>query len=136
MGISLGRQFRALKLWFVLRAFGLERLRNMIRNYIAWSCALWEKLHATKGYEIVTEPLLSPFSFRYVAADVADLDGLNLRLVGAINIDGRSYVTQTIRQEKAVSKRARAEIPAVDRGFQRSFVRCSRRRHPRHWRCS
>ena len=47
LGISLGRQFRALKLWFVLRAYGLERLRNMIRNHIAWSCALCEKLRAT-----------------------------------------------------------------------------------------
>ena len=46
-------------------------------------------------FEIVTEPLLSLFSFRYVPAGVADLDGLNLRLVEAINMDGRIYVTQT-----------------------------------------
>ena len=66
MGISLGRQFRALKLRFVPRAYGLERLRNMIRNHIDWSCALCEKLHAMQGFEIVTEPLLSLFSFRNV----------------------------------------------------------------------
>jgi aromatic-L-amino-acid/L-tryptophan decarboxylase len=45
---------------------------------------LCEKLRATQGFEIVTEPLLSLFSFRYVPAGVADLDGLNLRLVEAI----------------------------------------------------
>ena len=43
----------------------------------------------------MTEPLLSLFSLRYVPAGVADLDGLNLRLVEAINMDGRIYVTQT-----------------------------------------
>ena len=43
----------------------------------------------------MTEPLLSLFSLRYVPAGVADLDGLNLRLVEAINMDGLIYVTQT-----------------------------------------
>ena len=57
-GIPLGRQFRALKLWFVLRAYGLEGLRTMIRNHIAWSRALCEKLRAAPDFEIVTEPCL------------------------------------------------------------------------------
>ena len=38
--IQLGRRFRALKLWFVLRAHGLEGLRQMIRNHVGWSQAL------------------------------------------------------------------------------------------------
>jgi glutamate/tyrosine decarboxylase-like PLP-dependent enzyme len=35
--VPLGRRFRALKLWFLLRAHGLEGLRAMIRNHVAWS---------------------------------------------------------------------------------------------------
>jgi aromatic-L-amino-acid decarboxylase len=93
-GIPLGRQFRALKLWFVLRAYGLEGLRTMIRNHVAWSRALCEKLRATPDFEIVTEPTYSLFSFRYAAAG-ATLDALNLKLVEAINDDGRIYLTQT-----------------------------------------
>jgi aromatic-L-amino-acid/L-tryptophan decarboxylase len=102
-GIPLGRQFRALKLWFVLRAYGLEGLRTMIRNHVSWSRELCERLRGAPGFEIVTEPMYSLFSFRYVgspassrhdAGDV-DLDALNLRLVEAINADGRTYLTQT-----------------------------------------
>lgn len=93
-GIPLGRQFRALKLWFVLRAYGLEGLRGMIRNHIAWSRALCEKLRAAPNFEIVTEPAYSLFSFRYTKPG-ADLDALNLALVEAINADGRIYLTQT-----------------------------------------
>jgi len=93
-GVPLGRQFRALKLWFVLRAYGLEGLRTMIRNHVAWSRGLCERLRATPGFEITTEPMYSLFSFRYAPAG-ADLDALNLRLVEAINADGRIYLTQT-----------------------------------------
>ena len=39
--------------------------------------------------------MLSLFAFRYAPADIADLDGLNLELVNAINEDGRIYLTQT-----------------------------------------
>ncbi len=94
-GVPLGRQFRALKLWFVLRAYGLEGLRAMIRNHIAWSHELCGALRAAPGFEIVTEPLYSLFSFRYAPSRGGDLDGLNLKLVEAINSDGRIYLTQT-----------------------------------------
>ncbi|MBY0568386.1 MAG: aspartate aminotransferase family protein [Hyphomonadaceae bacterium] len=101
-GVPLGRQFRALKLWFVLRAYGLEGLRTMIRNHIAWSRKLCEQLRGAPGFEIVTEPAYSLFSFRYTRG--ADLDQLNLKLVEAINADGRIYLTQT-RVDGAVAIR-------------------------------
>ncbi|MGE3928833.1 MAG: aspartate aminotransferase family protein [Hyphomonadaceae bacterium] len=94
-GVPLGRQFRALKLWFLMRAYGLEGLRAMIRNHVAWSAALCEKLRAAPGFEIVTPPSFSLFSFRYAPTGAGDLDALNLRLVEAINADGRIYLTQT-----------------------------------------
>lgn len=89
--IPLGRRFRALKLWFVLRAYGLERLRAMIRNHIAWSRGLCERLRKEPGFEIVTEPSFSLFSFRRRDAT----DEATLALVEAINADGRIYLTQT-----------------------------------------
>lgn len=93
--IPLGRRFRALKLWVVLRAYGLEGLRTMIRNHVAWSRALAQRIAATPDFEIVTAPILSLFSFRYAPSGVAGLDELNLSLVKAINADGRIYLTQT-----------------------------------------
>jgi len=94
-GIQLGRRFRALKLWFLMRAYGLEGLRTRVRNHIAWSEKSCERLRTTPGFNIVTEPILSLFTFRYVRNDVADLDELNLRLVNALNDDGRIYLTQS-----------------------------------------
>jgi aromatic-L-amino-acid decarboxylase len=105
--IPLGRRFRALKLWFVLRAYGLDGLRTMIRNHIAWSRALCEKLRAAPHFVIVTEPSFSLFTFRYTPPNASDLDALNLRLVEAINADGRIYLTQ-MRVDGAVVIRFQA----------------------------
>jgi aromatic-L-amino-acid decarboxylase len=93
--VPLGRRFRALKLWFLLRAYGLEGLRRMIRNHVAWSAALCERLRALPEFEIVTEPMLSLFTFRHRPPPGADPDRHNLRLLDAINDDGRTYLTQT-----------------------------------------
>ncbi len=95
--VQLGRRFRALKLWFLLRAYGLEGLRQRMRNHVAWSQGLAERLGAERDFEITSPPMLSLFSFRYrpEGAKGDALDALNLRLVNAINDDGRIYLTQT-----------------------------------------
>ncbi|WP_425417050.1 pyridoxal phosphate-dependent decarboxylase family protein [Oricola indica] len=92
--VPLGRRFRALKIWFLVRAYGLDGLREMIRNHVGWSGALARRLGAEPDFEIVTDPVLSLFSFRYMR-DGAEPDALNLALVQAINDDGRIYLTQT-----------------------------------------
>ncbi|MGO6999629.1 pyridoxal phosphate-dependent decarboxylase family protein [Rhizobium leguminosarum] len=91
--VPLGRRFRALKLWFLLRFHGLDGLRTMIRNHVDWSAKLCKRLRAGDNFEIVTEPAFSLFSFRHLGAK--DLDAHNLALVNAINDDGRIYLTQT-----------------------------------------
>jgi aromatic-L-amino-acid decarboxylase len=93
--VPLGRRFRALKIWFLLRAYGLEGLRAMIRNHVTWSQKVARRLAETPGFRVTTPPMLSLFSFRHEPQGVADLDQHNLRLVGAINDDGRIYLTQT-----------------------------------------
>jgi aromatic-L-amino-acid decarboxylase len=95
--VPLGRRFRALKLWFLIRAHGLDGLRQMIRNHVAWAQELAERLRGEPDFEIVTEPMLSLFSFRYRPDGAGpDLDALNQRLISAINDDGRIYLTQTM----------------------------------------
>jgi aromatic-L-amino-acid decarboxylase len=100
--VPLGRRFRALKLWFLIRSYGLEDLRQRIRNHVTWSRALAERLRAEPDFEIITEPVLSLFSFRYAPNGATDLDALNQRLVDAINDDGRIYITQTLFEGKKV----------------------------------
>lgn len=93
--VPLGRRFRALKIWFLIRAYGLEKLRAMIRNHVSWSEAMAKRIAAEPDFEIVTEPILSLFSFRHVPESASDLDAHNQALVNAINDDGRTYLTQT-----------------------------------------
>ena len=92
--VPLGRRFRALKIWFVLRTYGLEGLRDRLRNHINWGQKLHDRIAAEPDFEIVTSPMWSLFTFRYLR-DGADLDDLNLALVNAVNDDGRIYLTQT-----------------------------------------
>ncbi len=92
--VPLGRRFRALKLWFLIRAYGLDGLRTMLRNHVDWSQALCERLRAAPGFEIVTEPVLSLFTFRY-APEGADANAVTQELLTRINDDGRIYLTQT-----------------------------------------
>ena len=97
-GVPLGRRFRALKLWFVLRSYGVERLQAMLRNHIAWTAELAERITAEPDFELVTPPRLALLTFRYrprAVADEAALDRLNERLLHALNDDGRLYLTQT-----------------------------------------
>ncbi|WP_027245420.1 pyridoxal phosphate-dependent decarboxylase family protein [Leisingera daeponensis] len=93
--VPLGRRFRALKIWFLIRTYGLEGLRQRLRNHITWSNRLHDKLKSEPDFEITTPPMWSLWSFRYAPEGAADLDDLNLRLVNAINDDGRIYLTQT-----------------------------------------
>ncbi len=100
--VPLGRRFRALKLWFLIRGHGLEGLREMIRNHVNWSHDLAKRLEQEDGFEIVTQPYLSLFTFRYLPENCSDPDTLNLNLINAINDDGRIYLTQTIIDGKRV----------------------------------
>ena len=86
--VPLGRRFRALKLWFLLRFHGISGLQAMIRNHVTWSERLCHRLRAA-GFEIVTRPMLSLFTFR--DGD----DARTMRLLQAVNDDGRLYLTQT-----------------------------------------
>lgn len=99
---QLGRRFRALKLWFVVRAYGIERLQSLIRDHVRWAHGLAERIKATPDFELVTPPILSLFSFRYLPEGAPDPDALNARLIQAINDDGRIYVTQTRFEDKFV----------------------------------
>ncbi len=87
--LPLGRRFRALKIWFLLRSEGLTGLRSRIRNHVAWANEARDAIAALDGFEIVTEPILSLFSFAYRD------DATTARLLDAVNRDGRIYLTQT-----------------------------------------
>lgn len=95
-GIPLGRRFRALKLWFVMRSYGTSGLQQIIRNHIAWAEELAAMITADDNFELVTGPNLSLLSFRVAGSDAAMSDVATGRLSQAINDDGFTYLTKTI----------------------------------------
>ena len=101
LSIPLGRRFRALKLWFLFRAYGLEGLRSRIRNHIAWARELEGRLADVPKIEIVTPCRFSLFTFRY-RPDNQDPDTATRDLLQRLNQDGRIYLTQTIHRGQFV----------------------------------
>jgi aromatic-L-amino-acid decarboxylase len=94
--VPLGRRFRALKLWFLIRAYGLEGLRTRIRNHIAWAREAQAAIAALPGFEIVTPCRFSLFTFRH------DSEAATRDLLDRINADGRTYLTQTVHEGQFV----------------------------------
>lgn len=119
--IPLGRRFRALKLWFLLRCYGLENLRNRIRNHVLWSQEIAEQIRKAPDFEITSEPILSLFTFRYAPAGHEDLDALNQRLINQINDDGRIYLTQTMLDNKFVIRFQTGQFETTREDVQTAF---------------
>ena len=99
--IPLGRRFRALKLWFLIRAYGIEGLQTRIRNHIQWANEAAVAIATMPGFEIVTHPMFALFTFRY-APQGKDADAATQDLIERINQDGRIYLTQTNHRDQFV----------------------------------
>lgn len=68
-GIPLGRRFRALKLWFIMRAFGRRRTTEILRNHLAWAKALAERIEQDERFELAAPVLFSLVCFRLRGAE-------------------------------------------------------------------
>lgn len=97
-GIPLGRRFRALKLWFVLRSYGAEGLRTLVREHIRLGHLFASWVDATPGFERLAPAPLALVCFRHRPGGVPDgpaLDEHNRRLLDRVNAGGRVFLTHT-----------------------------------------
>ena len=97
-GIQLGRRFRALKLWFVIRSYGAAGLRQKVAAHIAWARELAEQVEAAEDFELLAPARLAMLCFRYRPSGVARpdlLDALNQRLLETLNDGGKLYLSHT-----------------------------------------
>jgi len=95
IGLSLGRRFRALKLWFQFRMEGAERIRTRLRTHIALAAELAGWIDDDPGFEIAAPHPFSLVVFRAVPPDDSDSDEWNRRLLEAVNRDGRVFLSHT-----------------------------------------
>jgi aromatic-L-amino-acid decarboxylase len=97
-GIPLGRRFRALKLWFVVRSYGVEGLQQMLRFHISLAQQLAGEIEAATDFELLVAPKLALMCFRYRPPgldDQKELDALNERLCMTLNDSGELFLTHT-----------------------------------------
>jgi aromatic-L-amino-acid/L-tryptophan decarboxylase len=97
-GIQLGRRFRALKLWFVIRSFGVDGLRDRLRDHIAMAGQLEEWITESEDFEIVAPRTLNLVCFRFVPKGITDEETLNLineRLLDTINSSEKIFLSHT-----------------------------------------
>jgi aromatic-L-amino-acid decarboxylase len=96
-GIQLGRRFRALKLWFVIRSYGVEGLRAFVREHQRLAGLFRGWVAAEPGYEVLAP---SPFGLvcfrRNDGRDEAGLTGLNRAAMERLNASGRMCLTHTV----------------------------------------
>ncbi len=99
--IPLGRRFRALKLWFVLRHFGAEGLRAHIRHHVALG-KLFEELVATDpDFELAAERSLSLVCFRLRGAHA---DARGRQLLEALHAEGKTFLSHTSLADPATGE--------------------------------
>jgi aromatic-L-amino-acid decarboxylase len=97
-GIQLGRRFRALKLWFVIRTYGVEGLRTLVRKHVTLGRELAGWVKAEDGFELMAPVPFGLVCLRYRPAGMTDgsaVDELNRRLVARVNATRRVYLTHT-----------------------------------------
>ena len=96
-GVSLGRRFRSLKLWFVLRYFGREGLEDRIREHVDLAKALAGWIEDTPGWTVVAPVDLGLVAFRFAPDEVVgeEADRLNHRIMERVNASGEAFLTHT-----------------------------------------
>jgi aromatic-L-amino-acid decarboxylase len=101
-GVPLGRRFRALKLWSVIRSYGTEELQNKIRYHISIARRLSEMILEESDFEILAPVIVSVVCFRYKPSGLSEeqLNVINEKLNHQLNDTGKIYLTHTVLNKR------------------------------------
>jgi aromatic-L-amino-acid/L-tryptophan decarboxylase len=94
-GIQLGRRFRSLKLWFVMRYFGQEGLINRLREHCRLARLFANWVDDSPDFEMLAPVAFALVCFRACPKSVENLDGLNEEIMNEINASGAAYLSHT-----------------------------------------
>jgi aromatic-L-amino-acid decarboxylase len=95
--VQLGRRFRSLKLWFVIRHYGIEGLQFHIRKHVELAQKFAGWVEQSGDFELVLEPPLNLVCFRHKSDDA-----FNMKLMNTINETGKAFFTHTKLKEQVV----------------------------------
>ncbi len=88
--VPLGRRFRALKLWFVLRSFGIEGIQQRVRKHVALAHELAGWIESDPRFELAAPVALNLVCFRHRGGDA-----VNQRILDRVNLSGKLFMTHT-----------------------------------------
>jgi len=96
-GIPLGRRFRALKLWFVIRNYGIEGIQDTLRKHISIAKNLEEEIKKDNRFEILAPVNFNLICFRYNPGNIDEetLNNINESLMHNLNKTGKIYLSHT-----------------------------------------
>ncbi|MGD0176440.1 MAG: aminotransferase class V-fold PLP-dependent enzyme [Candidatus Bathyarchaeia archaeon] len=98
-GISLGRRFRALKLWMVIRSLGRQGIANAIREHIAYAHRLAERIETHPDFQLLAPVPFSTLVFRLCpknkSGSDSEINGLNEKLLEEVNKTGQVFLSHT-----------------------------------------
>jgi aromatic-L-amino-acid decarboxylase len=113
-GPALGRRFRALKLWFVLRWYGAEGLRALIREHVRLAQLFAALVEAEPGWEVVAPHPFSTVCFRHTEAD-------NDAIARAATATGELFVASSLLRGKSIIRLAIGNEQTTEADIRRSW---------------
>ncbi len=96
-GIQLGRRFRALKMWFVIRSYGVEGIKSTVRKHLQLTQKFKNNIEQDERFELLAPVRFNLVCFRYNPGNlnVEELNKLNEKLLNSINKSGKAFITHT-----------------------------------------
>ncbi|HEX6850651.1 MAG TPA: pyridoxal-dependent decarboxylase [Candidatus Polarisedimenticolaceae bacterium] len=94
-GVQLGRRFRALKVWMILRMFGTEGIAAILREHLRYANLLASWVAADPDWELLAPVPMATVCLRCRPEGHPDPDALNRRILDAVNASGRAYLSHT-----------------------------------------
>lgn len=122
-GPQLGRRFRALKLWFVLRAFGQEGIQRRILEHIRYARMVEQWIRQSSDWEMVAPAPFSTLCFRACPSGLseADVDSLNVAIESAINAGGQAFLAHTVLNGRVVLRMAIGNLHTEERHVRQTW---------------
>ena len=122
-GVALGRRFRSLKLWFVLRYFGREGIVANLREHVRLARTFAGWVEATEGWELAAPVPFALVCFRVAPAGASaeEADTLNQRVLDRVNATGEAFLTHTRLRGRVVLRLAIGNVKTQEAHVARAW---------------
>jgi aromatic-L-amino-acid decarboxylase len=122
-GVPLGRRFRALKLWFVIRYFGREGLAANLRAHLRLAREFGARIQEHPDFELMAPVVFSTVCFRFRPQRISEtqLQRLNRSLLEAVNRTGQLFLSNTVLHDKFVLRLAIGNLRTTQQHIEKAW---------------